>query len=228
MVYAYNDDPIPVDSRAHEAPIVAHDILYPGAFEREKVIAHYDTAQQPQPVQVIIPAEAATPPAPVKTSSTICGLRRRVFYCVLIAAFILLIGAVAGLAVGLVVQRNHRSSSDEPDVNASGSDSGDAGGPAATTTSGSGASSTATPASSVLDKSQIATTKWVNETGIITYVVYQDPVGSIMLSYWHSSSSTWKSANISDRMLIARSPISPKLGTPLASLTWDNSGRCPH
>ncbi|KAL2177898.1 uncharacterized protein P884DRAFT_291590 [Thermothelomyces heterothallicus CBS 202.75] len=44
-----------------------------------------------------------------------------------------------------------------------------------------------------------------------------------MFANWHSANATWKPVNISDRMLTSQSPIFPKLGTPLACLTWDNS-----
>lgn len=164
-----------------------------------------------------------SPTTPAKLPSTssisICGLRRRTFYSVLAVVGILLVGAIAGLAGGLVSQRN-RANADNSDAtnNDSSSD------PSAT--SPSSTSPSASPlASSILDDSQLATAKWANETGTASFVVYQDGTGSLMLANWHTVNATWRSVNITDRMRSARSPIRPKPGTPIACVTSSNSRR---
>jgi len=203
-----------VEHSAHEAPIALdYDDGALGTYGGQKVVVPPDALGKQYP--------SPTTPAklPSTSSISICGLRRRTFYSVLAVVGILLVGAIAGLAGGLVSQRN-RANADNSDAtnNDSSSD------PSAT--SPSSTSPSASPlASSILDDSQLATAKWANETGTASFVVYQDGTGSLMLANWHTMNATWRSVNITDRMRSARSPIRPKPGTPIACVTSSNSRR---
>jgi hypothetical protein len=185
----YPDGLVPVHH--HEAPIVVDNEPRLATFEAQKVVIP-DNPELEIDLQPPGTVHATVPPP---LTATIWGFRRQRFYAILSVVILLLIGLIAGLAGGLTAQRN----------------SGSADGPEATPSS----LPTPTP-STLLNNSHLATAQWGNETGSANYIVYQDSTGSLMFGAWNNKDTTWKSANISDRMLKASNPVYPKLGTPLA------------
>ncbi|KAK4039276.1 hypothetical protein C8A01DRAFT_36764 [Parachaetomium inaequale] len=112
---------------------------------------------------------------------------------------VFLLGAIAGLAGGLVAQKNG-ANADSSDTGTE-SDTRATPGPhsshSATTTSTSAPASSSTPlASQLLDNSQLAAQQWGNSAGTVSYVAYQDPISSPMFAAWDSSNATWRSVRI--------------------------------
>ncbi|KAK4141592.1 uncharacterized protein C8A04DRAFT_30835 [Dichotomopilus funicola] len=154
------------------------------------------------------PAAPTEPPA----RRTICGFRRRTFLIVLAIIAVLLVG-IAGLVSGLVVSRNNSNgvNNNEP-IPA----------PAPTPSSPNDHAQPSAGPPKMLNNTQLAVARWSEPAhGAMSFVAYQDPVGSLMLGVWTQNDKAWKSVNVSERLLEASNPIQPKLGTPLACATND-------
>jgi hypothetical protein len=209
----YPDGLIPVNH--NEAPIIVHDDPRLATFEGQKVVI----SDNPEKEAGLPPPPAAQTAATLPSAVTICGLRRRTFYIILAVGAVLLIGAIAGLAGGLTSRRNNGNAESGEGLSA---DAESSQSPSATP---SASTSSSTPRPPVIhDSSQLGACRSTNDTVTASYVIYQDPVGSLMLAAWDSRNGVWASFNISDRMLKASLPIRPKLGTPLACVTGYHTG----
>lgn len=183
---------VPNDHLAPEAIPNQHDHNYNGA------VPEAEAAWRPSTDGRV--AEKRT------ESKRICGLRRKIFFVVLVVAIILIIGAVAGGVAGALVSRKSSSIS-----------------------SPSGDNATTTPNRvNVMDISSLAATNWTDGKGYDHRTVFfQDPWNSIIARRWDSQNKTWTTTNVTAATLNTATPLKSAWGTSLAAaaLDWPNAYR---
>ncbi|KAL0940042.1 uncharacterized protein CTRU02_206652 [Colletotrichum truncatum] len=164
---------------------------------------------------------------------TICGMRRKVFWIVLVVALIVVIGAGVGGGVGgaLAAQNSAQdgslggsstggSGSNGDSGSGSGSGSGNGGGSSGGS-GGSGNSSDSTSQGAILPASNIGSLNFTDLYGFENHMVfYQLRTKQVWQSFWNSSTKVWTSAD-------AKVGDTVKEGTPISnSLFWhSNSSR---
>ncbi|KAI2627742.1 hypothetical protein GGR54DRAFT_590260 [Hypoxylon sp. NC1633] len=130
----------------------------------------------PEPVHIPETEKAIGVPAP-----RICGLKRKVFWGVLVAAIIVIIAIVVGVTAGVVTRKNSSSS----DSGSSGSNNDGADSPS--------------NATAVYAQTNLATANFTDEFGYENYLVaYQLNNKALYLSAWNSSRKSWVVSPIVD------------------------------
>lgn len=159
--------------------------------------------------------EVAQPVAQESTTQEptrrICGLPNRIFYLVLAAALLVVIGAIAGgVAGGLSSKKNHNTGLDgshedphepDPDNNLPGD-----------------STPPTHPNVNILKESRLASSNGTDYNGN-TYrmVFFQDTHGAVIVRRWDSQSNSWATSNITDALGSSSTPLNPMKGTPLAT-----------
>ncbi|TEA21701.1 hypothetical protein C8034_v004605 [Colletotrichum sidae] len=170
---------------------------------------------------------------PDKRSGTICGLRRKVFWILLVAAIIIVIGAAVGGGVGGALAA--QNSSQQSDGSSSGSTgdgssggngtgggngsgdggSGDGGSSGNGTAGDSGDSTNSTSPMDILPTTNLGSLNFTDQYGFdINLVYYQLRSKVLMQSSWNSSTKSWST-------VVGKSADDVKEATPISnSLFW--------
>ncbi|GAB1316300.1 hypothetical protein MFIFM68171_06510 [Madurella fahalii] len=224
--------PIPVNSHELPIPVGTQEIRITDDYtarlvtlDGQKVVIPDNGEKEPATLHDIPLPSSAAPQvaAPSSVAETICGVRRRVFYIVLAVAAVVFLGVAAGFAGGFVARRN-ADDAGTVTATATPSDAPTSSGVSSAAPSSPAASSPAPAvASLILNNSQLAAALWENKTEPRwSYVLHQDPLGSLIFSIWNDISSMWTSVNVSDRLLRNGDRVLPRLGTPLAITTGES------
>lgn len=147
------------------------------------------------------------------TENRICGMKRKVFWGVLIGAIILIVAIVVGVTVGVVTTRRVVSASD--------SNSSDDNGSAGSTNN----------ETALFANTNIATANFTDQYGNENYLVaYQLNNKAIYLSAWNSSNKNWVVSPIVDGNTNNLGLDSIRKGTALALdvFAYDNTSRDIH
>lgn len=218
-----SDTPIPVVYENAPIPLRLDSGLQLAASTSNKFVVSDNPDKELWSTNVLsavprVYAQAFPPSSPVAPPArrTICGFRRRTFLIVFGIIAVLLMG-IAGLVSGLVLsqQNSSNAANDNEPIPA----------PAPTPSSPNDRGPPSVVSPKMLNNTQLAAARWSEPaTGVLSFVAYQDPVGSLMLGVWAENDKAWRSVNVSERLLEASNPIQPKLGTPLACAT--NDGYC--
>lgn len=125
--------------------------------------------------------------------NTICGIRRRKFWILVLIASLVLIGVAIGVGVG--VTRHTESESDEQSPQQ------------------------VLNQRSVASTSRLAAANYTDAYGVDhSQVFYQDSSLEIWMSDWNSGSENWNPFPVLDND--STSSISPKNGTPITANNW--------
>ncbi|KAI1385679.1 uncharacterized protein F4822DRAFT_351170 [Hypoxylon trugodes] len=184
-----------------------------GSYAPKKDGAVIDTTL-PEPVYVP-GAEAATGEKAVAAAGAerrICGIKRKIFFGIIAAAVVIIVGVVAGVAAGVVVGRRNSSSSNSSDGD------GDAAGSTSDDTS-------------LYANTKLATANFTDGLGNENYLVaYQLNNKAIYLSAWNSSNKQWVVSPIVDGTTNNLGLDSVRQGTSLALdvFAYSNSRRDIH
>ncbi|KAI1135715.1 hypothetical protein F5Y05DRAFT_169448 [Hypoxylon sp. FL0543] len=192
-------------SGTHKEAIVSHDTLYPqpAAFENDTTGAYLPEVvdyKRDQP-----PSDLQTPQEPHKQPARkICGLSKRTFYCILVGALLVVIGAIAGGVAGSNAQRYTSKHIDDSQDNPDG---------------GSSANDTSTDSNvNVLGISKLAASNRTDANGYMHRTVFfQDPNAAIIARRWDSQNRTWTTSNITETLRGSKSPLNPLPGASMAS-----------
>ncbi|KAI1372055.1 hypothetical protein F4677DRAFT_449713 [Hypoxylon crocopeplum] len=112
----------------------------------------------------------------------ICGMKRKIFWIVLVAAIVIVVGIVAGVTAGVVTSKNYNSSS-AADSSSGGNDS----------------ANQTTNATALFARTSLATANFTDEFGYENYLVaYQLNNKAIYLSAWNASQKSWVVSPIVD------------------------------
>lgn len=122
---------------------------------------------------------------------TICGIRRRTFWILVILATLVLVGVAVGVGVGV----NRHTESDQQ------------------------SSQQDTYKRGVAPNSDLAAANYTDPSGAEhSQVYYQDNSLGIWMTDWNSSSDSWTPSPVSDKG--SANVIYPKNGTPIAANNW--------
>ncbi|KAI1407135.1 hypothetical protein F5Y13DRAFT_134733 [Hypoxylon sp. FL1857] len=128
----------------------------------------------------------------------ICGMRRKIFWAVLIGAVVVIIAIVVGVVAGVLTTRHNDSTSD-------------------TTGNQSGAQGDTSNATALFTNTNLATANFTDEFGNENYLVaYQLNNKAIYLSAWNSSHKSWVVSPIVDGKTNNLGFDSVRKGTALA------------
>ncbi|KAI1084895.1 hypothetical protein F5B20DRAFT_568172 [Whalleya microplaca] len=140
--------------------------------------------------------------------ATVCGLPKKAFWLIAVAAIIVVIGAVAGGIAGGLAGRKYSSSS----ASSSGSD----GSPKDP------ASDTPADQNLILGNSKLTASNWTDSKGVAHRTVFfQDAYNAIIARRWDSDGKKWATDNLTDLMHATTTPLRPIPGTPLTSASMD-------
>ncbi len=163
-------------------------------------------AQNGQPGQDGPPADSDHE----KRKRKICGVAPFVFYLILGAVLLVILGAVIGGVVGATASKNSQNGEDgqnEQEQDAGGDNSTSKDGPL------------------ILGNSRLTSTNWTDPDGIVHRAVFfQDTYDALIACQWDSDSKKWAKTNISEGLAASTSPLNPVSGTPLASASIDDQG----
>ncbi|KAI2466165.1 hypothetical protein F4781DRAFT_406540 [Annulohypoxylon bovei var. microspora] len=135
------------------------------------------------PEAVLTPEKEAANTGVAAASPTIWGIKRKLFWALLIGAVVVIVGIVVGVTAGVVTSKKASSSSSDSDSSSSGDDATD---------------STAN-ATAVYASTSLATANFTDGLGNENYlVVYQLNNKAIYLSAWNSSNKIWVVSPIVD------------------------------
>ncbi|KAI0479338.1 hypothetical protein GGR56DRAFT_634538 [Xylariaceae sp. FL0804] len=167
---------------------------------------------------------SSVPPNEKAPAATICGIRRRNFYIILVIAIVIVIGAVAGgVAGGLAATHSSKSTSGGDGNN----NSTTSGGPTSSPDGASNSTTTSGPSSSrILAASKLTASNWTDASGgVHRTVFFQDAYGALIAARWNASSTTagWATDNLTAQQAATTRPLDPAPGTPLASASIDRA-----
>ncbi|KAF4537025.1 putative fungal fucose-specific lectin protein [Lasiodiplodia theobromae] len=133
--------------------------------------------------------EAVAPPPPYK-SATICGMRKKTFWILLVVALVIIIGVAVGVGVGVGVSKKNNSSSSE---------------------------STTTPyKQGVASYSQLAANNYTDADGVVhSQVYYQDNSKSIWMADFNNATEEWYLSEVVAQN--NNSDMTPRMGSPIAA-----------
>ncbi|KAI0835893.1 hypothetical protein F5Y06DRAFT_274696 [Hypoxylon sp. FL0890] len=138
----------------------------------------------------------------ITSEPRICGMRRKIFWAVVIGAVIVIVGIVVGVTAGVVTSRHGVSNSNSDSNSTSDQD---------------GADGTTNNATALFANTRLATTNFTDEFGNENYLVaYQLNNKAIYLSAWNSSHKSWVVSPIVDGKTNNLGFDSVRKGTSLA------------
>ncbi|KAL7619641.1 hypothetical protein AAE478_010182 [Parahypoxylon ruwenzoriense] len=163
------------------------------------------------PEAVVVPETARAVDAPEQ--SRICGMKRKIFWGLVIAAVIIIIGVVVGVTAGVITSRRNSDSS------------------SSSTTDGNGPEESTTNETALFANTRLATANFTDEFGNENYLVaYQLNNRAIYLSAWNSSNQKWVVSPVVDGNTNNLGLDSVKRGTALSLdvFKYDNTRRDIH
>ncbi|KAI0006718.1 hypothetical protein F4779DRAFT_549035 [Xylariaceae sp. FL0662B] len=154
----------------------------------------YDVKVDSTPPEVVGAVPPATPIKPVAAEPRICGVKRKIFWAMLIGAAIVIVAVVVGVAVGVTTSRTRNSTIDS-----------------------SGQNEASINGKALFTGTDLASANFTDEFGNENYLVaYQLNSGAIYMSAWNSSNSKWVVSPVVDGSDADRSLDSVRNGTSLS------------
>ncbi|KAK1593408.1 uncharacterized protein LY79DRAFT_514200 [Colletotrichum navitas] len=162
-----------------------------------------------------------------KQPSTICGLRKKVFWIILAAVLVIIIGAAVGGGVGGAMSAQNSSQqsssssgspSDSGSGSGGGSGSGNGGGGGGGGGSNGDSNNSTTSDMDILPSTNLGALNFTDAYGYVNHLVfYQVRSNNLMMASWNSSTKVWSSS-------VANKDSNIKPGTPISnSLFWHSN-----
>ncbi|KAI5864020.1 hypothetical protein GGS23DRAFT_479023 [Durotheca rogersii] len=208
---------------ANGAPAYPDSSAYPPSSVGTMSTAAYTTPLSPLPPQNMsdqyLPGEGEKP----ARAATICGLRRKTFWIILLIVVLVIVALIAGVAGGLASRGRDQSISNSANSvgssgDTNGSDNNNNGSSADPGSSG----ATSSGEKLILGNSKLTASNWTDASGVVHRTVFfQDAHNAIIARRWDSQGKSWKTNNLTQLMAATTTPLNPLPGTPLTSASMD-------